>query len=159
MFARRGNSTPNFWHLPCGGLNMNGKWISALLLGAAFCIGAPSDLLAQDAGQPGMKQDLGNAGRDTKNAGQDAGRGIDRGARASGRHIRRGTRATGRGLDRGAKTTGRDARRSGRDVARGANRGAHATGRGIDRGAHATGRGIDRGAHSLDGSNAASPHP
>jgi|HubBroStandDraft_5_1064220.scaffolds.fasta_scaffold227251_2 hypothetical protein len=65
----------------------SGRQLSAFFLGAAlalmpaFAAGVDDNSNQQGAGQAGVKQDVKTAGKDTKNAAQDAGHGVANGSK------------------------------------------------------------------------------
>lgn len=72
---------------------MKNKLFSTLLLGSVLCMGLPN-LLAQDDvhHDPGFKQDMRNAGHETKDAAKDTGHGVESGTKKTWHSTKRGTK-------------------------------------------------------------------
>jgi hypothetical protein len=84
---------------------MKTKLFSAVLLGAVCFMGVPS-ILSQST-DPGFKQDMRNAGHDTKDAGKDTGHGIEHGTKktwhSTKRHTKHITHKAAHKTDEGAQ--------------------------------------------------------
>jgi hypothetical protein len=71
---------------------MKTKLFSTLLLSSVLCMGLPSVIAQDSSHDPGFKQDMKNAGHNTKNVARDTGHGVESGTKKTWHSTKRGTR-------------------------------------------------------------------